>query len=121
MVVRLAWLTATEPLAAGAGESVAIWGDLAAVGASGVSTDAGRTGAVYLFVRTPTGWVQAAGLTGYDLTSGAQFGATVALQGDLLAVGAPGAGLGVVFVFHLEGSEWRPRGRLSGAGEWRRF
>ena len=52
------------------------------------------TGAAYLFtytigLRTPAGWGQVDTITPRGLSSGAQFGASLSLGGDLLVVGAP--------------------------------
>ncbi len=71
------------------GFSVAIVGDTMAVGARGD----GGAGAVYLFERNEGGseqWGLTQRLVSDDVAEGDRFGQTVALQGDVLAVGAPG-------------------------------
>lgn len=50
----------------------------------------GNTGAVYVFVKTPTGWQQQGYLKPANPASGSGFGTTLALRGDTLVVGAPG-------------------------------
>ena len=87
------------------GSSVAIDGDTVVVGAD----DAHRlNGAVYEFVKPPTGWramTQTAVLTASDEQLGDAFGVSVAISGDTIVVGAPEATingirhLGAVYVF----------------------
>ncbi|MEM7604216.1 MAG: integrin [Myxococcota bacterium] len=50
---------------------------------------AGNSGAVYVFVRTDDGWTQEAYIKASNTDRGDQFGKLVALDGDVLAVGAP--------------------------------
>mmetsp|Transcript_21731 Transcript_21731/g.47384 ORF Transcript_21731/g.47384 Transcript_21731/m.47384 type:complete len:770 (+) Transcript_21731:127-2436(+) len=82
-------------------------GDVAVVGAD---TANGGAGAVYVFARTPivtgngTQWMQYAKLESDDPVVGAQFGDSVAIQGDTIAVGASFSnamveGLASVYVF----------------------
>jgi hypothetical protein len=91
------------------GFSMAISGDTLAVGgptdrscASGINGDqanpgcGGGTGAVYVFTRTASGWSQQAYVKASNPSGGLvdtkfnpAFGASVALSGDTLAVGAP--------------------------------
>jgi len=83
------------------GASLAIDGDTLAVGAWGEASnadgvggdqanDALFSGAVYLFVRANGIWVQQAYIKASNPILSAYFGNSVALQGDLLAVGAWG-------------------------------
>lgn len=86
--------------------------DTVVVGAWGES-DAGRnTGAVYVFERLDTGWEQRARLTASDASAGARFGHAVAIEGDVLLVGAVyhdefGHRAGAVYVFGRDGEAWR--------------
>ena len=68
------------------GASVAINGDVAVIGATG----AGDAGAVYVFRRTGGSWTQEAKLTGSNAVAGDRYGASVAVEGNQLVVGAPG-------------------------------
>ena len=121
------------------GARVAVWGDLMAVGApgedsgaTGVNGDAddeslSNSGAVYVFRRTETGWIQEAYLkasnpgTGPEL--GDSFGRSLALREDTLIVGARGedssaTGVdgnqaddsaedsGAAYVFRRKGNSW---------------
>lgn len=114
------WLEATALTApdAGAGDlfgaAVAIAGNTVAVGAP-FGGDAGfAAGAVYLFERPTRGgdWAPAARLTAPDAAPGDEFGAGLALSGDLLLVGASfhsgaGFGAGAAYVFERQdGGTW---------------
>lgn len=82
------------------GHSVALSGDMLAVGArnersaamgvNGDQTDnsASASGAVYVFTRTGAIWAQEAYLKASNTNAGDQFGYSVGLSGDTLAVGA---------------------------------
>lgn len=92
------------------GTAVAVSGSTAAIGASGTPYGS-QYGAVYIFTRTTSGaWSQQAELLdpGYGDGVSDAFGIAVALQGNLLAVGAPGAtgGLGAVYLYARTGSAW---------------
>jgi hypothetical protein len=79
------------------GTSVAIVGDTIAVGAIGENGQNGDTrkkelylsGAAYPFFRTGTTWTQQGYLKAPDAKPETEFGASVALSGDTLVVGAP--------------------------------
>jgi hypothetical protein len=127
------------------GCSVALSGDTLAVGALGESSGAvgvnpsgGQAdnsalgaGAVYVFVRTGTTWTQQAYLKASNTEAGDEFGSSVALSGDTLAVGAVGeasAAVGVnppggqadnrtrdagaVYVFVRTGTTWTQQAYL---------
>jgi trimeric autotransporter adhesin len=69
------------------GTSVAIDGNLIAVGASG---QGGSSGAVYLFERTTGIWTQQAFLKASNRAYDDVFGQAVAISSDTVAVGASG-------------------------------
>jgi hypothetical protein len=86
------------------GYSVALSSDTLAVGAhqedSGHNTITngpvppstslqGNSGAVYLYRKTTTGWAQEAYIKAVNVGANDEFGSSVALSGELLAVGAP--------------------------------
>src|SRR5690606_33698639 len=81
----------------GFGWSLAISGDWAFVGAP--TTEPG--GAVHVFRRTGTTWNAAGTLPAADIVAGDRFGAAIAVDGERVAVSAPGrdAQKGMVFVF----------------------
>ena len=115
------------------GYSVALSGDTLAVGAlqeDSSSTGVGSlpnegavgSGAVYVFTRSGSTWTEQAYIKASNTGEGDQFGWSVALSGDTLAVGAPcedssstGVGSlpnegasdsGAVYVFTRSGSTW---------------
>lgn len=95
------------------GSSVALAGDLAAVGVPGADQAATDAGAVALFERRGSGtgvWVRVAVITAPDASAYTAFGTAVALVGqDVLVVGAPSAGAdrtGRVYVFRRGGDGW---------------
>lgn len=91
------------------GRSVAISDDLIAVGAISDSTDGVRMGSVYLFQRDLGGsnnWGELTRIVPTNSSTAVEFGYSVDVDGDLLAVGAPNANLsggaqpsGAVFLF----------------------
>ncbi|WP_428268252.1 cadherin-like beta sandwich domain-containing protein [Haliangium sp.] len=114
------------------GTSVAVSGDTLAVGAPGEdSADVGNpnddaatgSGAVYVFRRSGASWAQEAYLKASNVGADDQFGFSVSLSGDTLAVGATGEDSatqgvnggqdddsaedsGAVYVFRRSGTSW---------------
>ncbi|HED67024.1 MAG TPA: hypothetical protein ENJ09_15890 [Planctomycetes bacterium] len=84
------------------GSAIAISGDRVAIGApsersdsTGINGDpfnnrAVNAGAVYIFLRTASGWVQEAYIKASNTDAGDRFGTSVDFDGDRLVVGAPG-------------------------------
>jgi drug/metabolite transporter superfamily protein YnfA len=120
------------------GRSIALSGDTLAVGAAGESSDARgvngdqgnnnapSSGAVYVFVRNSLTWTQQAYLKASNSEAYDAFGASVALAGDTLAVGAigeaslaigidgnqldnSGSTVGAAYVFVRGGTTWEQR------------
>ena len=101
-----------SPVAPGAfaGKAVAASDDFAFVGAN---ADDEGVGAVYVYERTDDGWTQVQKLSPTGTVSG--FGESIAVEGGLLAVGAPfqgnastgGSGPGTVFLYRLSGRTWQ--------------
>ncbi len=89
------------------GWSVAISGNNLAIGASGDPERASLAGAAYVFHKTgsaASAWAELVKVTASDAATGDRFGSSIALSGDLLAVGArlsDAAGLdsGAVYLF----------------------
>src|SRR5690606_8690459 len=85
-------------------------------------------GVVYIYTRTAGVWTLQATLTANDRAIGDLFGVALALDGDTLAVSAPGADTaggtdsGAVYVFTRSGGTWTQQAKLvtnspaSGAG-----
>jgi hypothetical protein len=114
-------LPASTPLAgAGFGNSVAFDGDTLAIGvptegssAAGTPNAAPNSGAVFIYVRNGVNWTQQAFLKASNAAQDDAFGASVALEGDLLVVGAPfqaspgpGVNFGGAYVFRRSGGTW---------------
>ena len=117
MAAGLNTLTAAEVLIAddaipgtAFGADVSIHGDILVVGAPGDYTDAGvLAGSAYVFVRDGTKWVQRHKLTASDGAALDEFGFSVAVFGNTIAIGSvandavPGQpGAGAVYVFQCD-------------------
>jgi len=103
------------------GWDVAIDGDTVVVGAPGdLDSGAEHAGSAYVFVRNGGSWSQQASLAGDINEPGDFFGASVAVAGDTIAVGASGEGnaapdvtrRGAVYVFTRSGGSWTKQARL---------
>jgi hypothetical protein len=100
------------------GSSVAIEGDLLAVGAEFDGTTAGpKSGSVYLYRRAGFGWVFDDKLKAADASNNNRFGISLALDGDTLVVGSvdrfgtlPRAGS--AYVFRYDGTGWNEEVKL---------
>jgi hypothetical protein len=73
------------------GYSVAISGNTAVIGAKGQNTGSTADGAVYVFVQSGDIWIQQAKLIASDAGAGDNLGFSVAIDGDTIIAGAPGA------------------------------
>ena len=105
------------------GEAVALQGDVIVAGAPGRNSN---RGALYEFQRTGSTWAQHAQTSaprGGD--TNVRFGAAVAMSGDTLAAGAPGASVngqdsaGAVDVFTRSGSAWSQQAQLTASDAFR--
>lgn len=108
------------------GEAVAISGDTIVVGVTGESTDpdsvngipnsdAPSSGAVFVYVKVGSQWVQQAYLKASNAAQTALFGYSVAIDGDTIVVGAPEEdgneeawtwNYGAAYVFKRTGETW---------------
>jgi MYXO-CTERM domain-containing protein len=101
---------ATEAFTANFGAAVAIDGERAVIGAPnhGTGATAGR-GAAYVYDWSGSGWVHDAAALVRPTTTPPRFGASVAISGERIAVGAPGTAEGVavgaVVVFETPSSD----------------
>jgi choice-of-anchor B domain-containing protein len=115
--------TAPAQLPIGFGSAVDVTGNEILVGRPGLipgfPMPPSQTGAVLVFRRGAGGkWAQVAAVTASGLTIEDGFGAAIAVDGKLMAVGAPGAAerQGAVYIFERDGSgRWIERARLSAA------
>lgn len=108
------------------GNAVAIRGDVAFVAAHEDATAAGNeAGSVYVFINEEGVWTEHARLVASDGAAGDWFGASLAVDGDTLVVGADradttaGEDAGAVYVFTQSGGVWTEQAKLeaSGTGE----
>jgi len=110
----------TPKRATSSGPSVAIFGDTMVVGArrrtamrraidgNQADNSALNAGAAYVFVRSGTTWTQQAYLKASNSAASDQFGYSVAISGDTIAVGAIGqsSSSGAVYVFTRSAGSW---------------
>ncbi len=102
------------------GSSICIDGDRIAIGASQADHlgTYSQSGAVYVFVRSGTGWTQEIKLVPSDIAAGDYFGFDVALEGDTLVVGSlfdsttVGTATGSAYVFRRGASGWSQEAKL---------
>jgi hypothetical protein len=102
------------------GCSIAMSGDVIAIGAQEADLPgAADVGAVYVFRYAGGVWVEEAKITAGDADDDDRFGYSVAIEGDVLIVGAPrddntaGDNAGAVYVLRLEGEEWTEQVKLT--------
>jgi nucleoside-specific outer membrane channel protein Tsx len=106
-------LTASDGIPGGDfGSSVAVAGSTAVVGADLESSSAG---AAYVFVQSGASWSQQAELLAGDAAPGDDFGASVAVSGSSIVVGADGtaSSAGTAYVFNRTGTAWSQEVELS--------
>ncbi|MEO1617598.1 MAG: PKD domain-containing protein, partial [Planctomycetota bacterium] len=100
-------ITVPEPIPRSLlGYDIAIDGDTAVLGAP----DYDGTGAVFVYRNDGTQWNLESVLQGDGIGLGDHFGTGVAISGDTIAVGAPGAARdlrGQAYVFERVGTQWR--------------
>lgn len=97
------------------GYSVAVSRDTIVIGAplKTINSNA-QQGAVYVFVRNGSGWIQQAKLTASDGDAADQFGRSVAISGDLIIVGSTyDPPRGSAYVFSRQGSVWSETAKLT--------
>jgi FG-GAP repeat len=94
-------------------------GDFAVAGARYGNAGVEDSGAAWLYGHTASGWGEVKQLTSSSPQSGGGFGASVALAGSIVAVGAPreADGLGTVHIFERNAADqWAETARLLGSG-----
>lgn len=120
--IQSAKLTASDGMAADYfGNSVALSGDYALVGAMSDIGANSNQGSVYVFMRGGGTWTFQTKLIGSDGAANDNFGSRVAISGDYVLVGAADDDIGAVgtgsdrgsaFVFVRSGSIWTQQARL---------
>ena len=103
------------------GQSVAISGDYAIIGAPGDDIGANANkGSAYIFKRSGTGWSQQAKLTTSEGDASDFFGYSVSIDGDHVVVGAYGDDIGLntnqgaAYLYERSGSSWPIVRKLTG-------
>ncbi len=101
------------------GASLSIDGNWAAVGCYSDSVNGNyRQGSVYIFKKSGNHWIQHSKVTAADGTELDEFGTSVSLSGDFLAVGAPNTSFGTtlpygaVYIFRRLGSSWVQQAKI---------
>ncbi len=100
------------------GMTVALQDDLLAVGVPLDDNDEGgeNAGSVYLYRNSGSAWIQEERITASDAAKNAEFGTAIGIDGDLLAVGAPGSNnkKGKVYLFERTTGAWSETDQLVG-------
>jgi choice-of-anchor B domain-containing protein len=114
----------------GFGSAIVIAGPDVIIGRPGVVTGfplpAGQPGGVHVFRRGAQGWAEAGPVTAAGVAEMDGFGLSIAVDGNIMAIGAPrtSASRGAVYVFERNASgAWNERAKLSAAdaAEGQRF
>jgi hypothetical protein len=97
------------------GSAVAVDGETIIAGVPQASVNGVVCGAVYLFERNGTNWIQRQKLHANDLAYNQFFGYSVAIFGKLILIGAPGDNniTGAAYVFIREQTNWVQRAKLT--------
>ena len=100
------------------GTSVSVSGDTVVVGARHDDGGGSNSGSVYVFSRSGTLWSQKQKLIANDSAAGDQFGASVSVSGDTIAIGASGtddrfSDTGSVYVFSRRENLWSQQQKLT--------
>jgi uncharacterized repeat protein (TIGR01451 family) len=105
------------------GLSVSVSGDTAVVGADRDDTAAGiDAGSAYVFARSGTAWTEQQKLVASDGASDDDFGVSVSVSGDTVAIGAggddtaAGENAGSAYVFVRSGTSWTEQQKLTPLG-----
>lgn len=99
------------------GQVLATSGNRVIIGAPRDDDAGASSGAVYVFERQPSGWVQVQKLVALDAAAGANFGFDVDIDGDSIIVGAfgdmeLGFDAGAAYVFDYDGTQWNQSAKL---------
>ena len=100
------------------GNSVAISGDYAIVGARGVADGGYLSGAAYIFKRDGTSWDQEDKIVATDPAANDLFGWSVSIDGNYAVVGARGdddggSASGSAYIFKRDGTSWDQEDKIT--------
>jgi len=100
------------------GFAIDVDGAIAVLGAIADFVPGIHSGSAYVFKRVGPTWIEVQKLTASDGEIAGEFGHSIAMQGEWLAVGATAAEIdgqwsaGAVYIFHLENDQWVETQRL---------
>jgi len=95
------------------GSSIAMWEDLAIIGAAYDSDLGNASGSAYVYRRSGDIWVEEAKLLAADGAADDKFGFSVALEGDLAVIGTcEDSYTGSAYVFRHDGDHWVEEAKL---------
>jgi choice-of-anchor B domain-containing protein len=96
------------------GHSIVLAGNMAAISAPSVQ----GKGAVFLFTRSGSQWALDTMIQPADLQERASFGSSIAMDGNLMVIGATGAdsGQGTAYVYRKAGNGWTQESKLQVPG-----
>ena len=100
------------------GPSVALSGATMTVGAPGNAANGANTGAAYVFLRTEGNWSEQTKLTASDAITTNNFGWSVSVSNNTVAIGAfgnavKGADAGALYTYKRSGSSWSEQAKLT--------
>lgn len=103
------------------GSGIAISENLAVVGARHDDDNGTDSGAVYLYRRSNRGWAEVVKILAIDGKPGDRFGDFVAIDGELVVVGAPGNPFsadsqGAVYIYRVGRTGWSQEAKLVPTG-----
>lgn len=95
------------------GYSVAVYGDLAVVGAYKDDDKGINFGSAYVFRFNGSRWIEETELYGSDSATNQAFASSVSVGDDVAVIGAPDKSPGAVYVFRKNGSSWVEEQKLT--------
>ena len=110
------------------GESVAISGEFAIVGAPGDSGASSSSGAAYILKHSGSNWTITQKLFAHDGSNYSKFGHSVSISEDYAIVGAYGSNSngdfsGAAYIYQYNGSNWVEKQKITpnDASSWKKF
>ena len=100
------------------GGNVALFDDMAVIGAMRDDDVGENSGSVYMFTRSKGEWSQFSKFIAADTAEGDAFGQSIALSADIMVIGAPrddaqGKDSGSAYVFTRSGKVWSQQAKLT--------
>jgi len=95
------------------GNSVAISGDTAVIGARLDDDNGNSSGSAYIFRFSGSSWVEEQKLTASDGAAHDAFGWSVGISGDTAVIVASGSDSGSAYIFRFDGYDWNEEQKLT--------